>query len=239
MDQQHVNVMKTKFMENWDGLSRAATMAGSAWVLVIGATNKPWTVDPAILRRMPRQIYVGMPDITARAAILRVLLRGERIDTSLDVENIASATEGYSGSDLKELVRAASMIPIRETLRKERSSKLPNTSSIAPRGIQENDFIAALEMVRPSGQVAAQYKYEQLRAGAWVADARNGTNTNSQRNGFIATPKGASPSGNSTNESPEEAAARAVMTFGPSVKANSAALADAIQRNWPPVGATL
>lgn len=243
MDQQHVNVMKTKFMENWDGLSRAATAAeaANAWVLVIGATNKPWAVDPAILRRMPRQIYVGMPDAAARAAILRVLLRGERVDAALSVERVADATEGYSGSDLKELVRAASMGPIREALRLERAAGsgagagagvvgAPAAARAPPRGMRLEDFAAALDSVRPTGQVAMQYKYEQLREGAWAADAGRG----GARAAAGITPKGASPpTRGSGGESPDEAAARALMTFGPSAKANSAALADAIQRNWP------
>jgi SpoVK/Ycf46/Vps4 family AAA+-type ATPase len=242
MDQQHVNVMKTKFMEAWDGLSRAATAAAAAgaWVLVIGATNKPWAVDPAILRRMPRQIYVGMPDAAARAAILRVLLRGERTDAALDVGRVAAATEGYSGSDLKELVRAASMGPIRDALRAERARPppppQPATAAAAPpppaparappRGIRGEDFVVALDVVRPSGQVAAAYKYEQLREGAWKADAGGGARARAG-----ATPKGSSPPGAGA-DSPEDAAARALMTFGPSAKANTAALADAIQRGF-------
>jgi len=251
MDQQHVNVMKTKFMENWDGLSRAASAAeaANAWVLVIGATNKPWAVDPAILRRMPRQIYVGMPDAGARAAILRVLLRGERVDEALAVERVAEATEGYSGSDLKELVRAASMGPIREALRLERAgggggggggsgaaAGAPPARGAPPRGMRIEDFAAALDSVRPTGQVAAQYKYEQLREGAWAADAGRGGGAARGALAAGVTPKGASPPtrGGGGGESPDEAAARALMTFGPSVKANSAALADAIQRHWPP-----
>ena len=240
MDQQHVNVMKTKFMENWDGLSRAATAAAAAgaWVLVIGATNKPWAVDPAILRRMPRQIYVGMPDAPARAAILRVLLRGERADAALDVDRVAAATEGYSGSDLKELVRAASMGPIRDALRGERARPAPAAGAPPPpppRGMRGEDFVAALDIVRPSGQVAMAYKYEQLREGAWAADAGNRARAAAAPGSSrAATPKGASPPGSAAHDSPEEAAARALMTFGPSAKANTAALAGAIERHWPP-----
>lgn len=67
------------------------------------------------------QIHVGMPDASARRSILDVLLRGERVGADLQpthIDGLAAATEGYSGSDLKELVRAASMGPIREALSK-------------------------------------------------------------------------------------------------------------------------
>lgn len=73
---------KTKILECWDGLRTPSTLSNTSkglgranWVLVIGATNRPWAVDPAVLRRMPRQILVDLPDAEGRADILRVLLR--------------------------------------------------------------------------------------------------------------------------------------------------------------------
>jgi SpoVK/Ycf46/Vps4 family AAA+-type ATPase len=72
-----------------------------SWVLVIGATNRPSSVDPAILRRLPKHIRLSLPDAAARQDILKVLLRNESVDPALDYARIAERTEGFSGSDLK------------------------------------------------------------------------------------------------------------------------------------------
>lgn len=197
---QHVNTMKTKFLEMWDGLATAraqldAAPAGAAgaaapeprrdWVLVIGATNKPWALDPAALRRMPRQVFVGLPDAGARAAILRVLLRRERAAASIAAElpRVAEAAEGYSGSDLKELVRAAALIPIREEIQAQRraakAAKAAGASSAGAGGAPENatrplvaaDLLAALESVKPTGVAAAEYRFAQAAGATGVSFA--------------------------------------------------------------------
>jgi len=197
LDQQHVTSMKTKFMQEWDGMAKPGAAGEAAWVLVVAATNKPWAVDPAVLRRMPRQICVGLPDAAGRASILRVMLRGERVEPGLDVGAVAELAEGYSGSDLKELVRTASLAPIREALAAERRAAAAARGATAggsvggastagpagaagaaappPRGMRLEDFFAALEAVRPNGDVARAYYYESLTAGqSWNGAAGAG-----------------------------------------------------------------
>ncbi len=204
MDMQHVNTMKTKFMECWDGLttpsvsSSSSSSSGSGsgvqhkdpsrdWVLVIGATNKPWALDPAVLRRMPRQLYVGLPDASARSSILRVLLRGERVDPAADLERVAQATEGYSGSDLRELVRAAALIPIREEISAQRMARKGaangsgssgsgnGASASGPRPLSTPDLMAALQSVKPTGVAASQYRFAQAgAANGFSVDAGRG-----------------------------------------------------------------
>jgi len=185
-DMQHVNTMKTKFMECWDGLTTArATATGDAasnesnrnWVLVVGATNKPWALDPAVLRRMPRQLYVGLPDAKARTSILRVLLKKERTSPVLmdnDLPKVAEAAEGYSGSDLKELVRAAALVPIREEIQLQRAktkkitgagkgaAPIDKSTSGKARPLVMADLFAALESVKPTGVAANQYRFAQV-----------------------------------------------------------------------------
>ena len=128
--------VKTLFMALWDGIASASSRATAhqgedaekAWVLVIGATNRPHALDTAILRRMPRQIQVGLPSAAGRRKILQVLLKGESVAPSgpgasqLDLGAVAAATNQYSGSDLKELCRAAALRPIREASIAERSA---------------------------------------------------------------------------------------------------------------------
>lgn len=94
--------------------------AENARVMVLAATNRPWELDEAILRRLPRAFEVGMPDKQQRASILKVILKDEVCEPCLDIEQLAILTEGYSGSDLTELCKQAAYMPIRDLLDEER-----------------------------------------------------------------------------------------------------------------------
>src|SRR6185436_26565 len=75
-------------------------------VVVFGATNRPDTLDRALLRpgRFDRQVSVGLPDLAGRTAILRVHAGAVKLDAGVDLEQIAKATPGYSGADLANLL---------------------------------------------------------------------------------------------------------------------------------------
>ncbi len=92
-----------QFLAEMDGLS-----SENEGLLVLAATNAPWHLDPAFRRpgRFDRVLFVPPPDAEARAAILRVLLRGRPAD-GVDAERIASRTEGFTGADLKAVVEIA------------------------------------------------------------------------------------------------------------------------------------
>lgn len=88
--------------------------------MVLAATNRPSELDEAILRRLPQSFEIGMPDRRERAEILKVILRGEKVEANIDYDRIASLCEGYTGSDLLELCKKAAYFPIRELLDEER-----------------------------------------------------------------------------------------------------------------------
>jgi cell division protease FtsH len=75
-------------------------------VVVFGATNRPDTMDKALLRpgRFDRQVSVGLPDLAGRVEILRVHASGVKLDSSVDLREIAKATPGFSGADLGNLL---------------------------------------------------------------------------------------------------------------------------------------
>jgi len=98
-DHECTSTMKTQFMTLWDGLS---TMKKNR-VLIIGATNRPEDVDPAILRRMPQMFYIGLPNEMQRKKILNVILKDENLADDVDLDVIASKTDEFSGSDLHEV----------------------------------------------------------------------------------------------------------------------------------------
>ena len=82
---------------------------GNADVLVIGATNSPWQVDPALRRpgRFDRTLFVPPPDCGARVAILRLALRERPCAPDLDLDGVAERIEGFSGADLVAVVESA------------------------------------------------------------------------------------------------------------------------------------
>ena len=87
-------------------------------VVVIGATNRPDLVDPALLRpgRMGRLVYVPPPDAEARAAILRAAAKNTPLGPGVDLDAVAADTDGYSGADLTALVREAALAAMRRSL---------------------------------------------------------------------------------------------------------------------------
>ncbi|KAM7509251.1 hypothetical protein LguiA_019704 [Lonicera macranthoides] len=90
--------VKNEFMVNWDGLCTK----DNERVLVLAATNRPFDLDEAVIRRMPRRLMVNLPDAPNRSKILKVILANEDLSPDFDFATLANMTGGYSGSDLKE-----------------------------------------------------------------------------------------------------------------------------------------
>lgn len=111
-DHEVMGMMKAEFMTSWDGLT-----SGSDRILVLGATNRPGDIDPAILRRMPKRFAVALPDAEQRFKILSLMLKDTKLDPNISLRILASQTTGFSGSDLRELCRNAAMVPVRECMR--------------------------------------------------------------------------------------------------------------------------
>jgi cell division protease FtsH len=84
-------------------------------IVVLGATNRPEVLDPALLRpgRFDRQITIPLPNLAERAAILAVHCRGKRLDPDVDLDVVARGTPGFSGADLANLVNEAAINAVR------------------------------------------------------------------------------------------------------------------------------
>uniref|UniRef100_A0A5K4F1N5 AAA domain-containing protein n=1 Tax=Schistosoma mansoni TaxID=6183 RepID=A0A5K4F1N5_SCHMA len=107
LDNEATRMMKTQFMALWDGL---ITNNNNTQIVIVGATNRPGDLDQAILRRLSFKINVPLPNANQRKHILKVLLKDDPVAKALnesDFTQIASKTEGLSGSDLSELCRKA------------------------------------------------------------------------------------------------------------------------------------
>ena len=84
-------------------------------IVVLGATNRPEVLDPALLRpgRFDRQVTIPLPNVTERAAILAVHCRGKKLASDVDLSAIARGTPGFSGADLANLVNEAAIVAVR------------------------------------------------------------------------------------------------------------------------------
>jgi len=87
----------------------------TAGIVVLGATNRPEILDPALLRpgRFDRQVTIPLPNVNERAAILAVHCRGKKIGSDVDLNAIARGTPGFSGADLANLVNEAAINAVR------------------------------------------------------------------------------------------------------------------------------
>ncbi|ESN99652.1 hypothetical protein HELRODRAFT_192890 [Helobdella robusta] len=102
--------LKTEFLLEFDGVHSSSKDN----VLVMGATNRPQELDDAVLRRFAKRIYVTMPSKATRVNVLTKLLSKHNNPLTADeVDELASFTEGYSGSDLTSLAKDAALGPIR------------------------------------------------------------------------------------------------------------------------------
>ncbi|XP_057804567.1 uncharacterized protein LOC131019956 isoform X2 [Salvia miltiorrhiza] len=137
--------MRNEFMAAWDGLRSK----DSQRILVLGATNRPFDLDDAVIRRLPRRIYVDLPDADNRHKILKIILARENLETGFPLEQLANSTEGYSGSDLKNLCIAAAYRPVQELLEEEiKGGKIDGVPVLRP--LRLEDFTHAKTKVGPS-----------------------------------------------------------------------------------------
>lgn len=106
---------KTEFMVQLDGIS-AGSGDESKKMLMIGATNCPWDIDDAIMRRFQRRVYVPLPDSEARLALWKRISNSEGNITmsSKDINELVKLTEGFSCSDIASIANEASFGPLRE-----------------------------------------------------------------------------------------------------------------------------
>ncbi|KAF9324667.1 hypothetical protein BGZ91_002823 [Linnemannia elongata] len=105
-----------QFMVEWDGLRSSGQNNG---IVVMASTNRPFELDDAVLRRLPRRILVDLPSEQAREKILNVYLGQETLDAGIDVKELAKKTALFSGSDLKNLCVSAALASVREVVEGE------------------------------------------------------------------------------------------------------------------------
>ncbi|XP_019198156.1 PREDICTED: katanin p60 ATPase-containing subunit A-like 2 isoform X2 [Ipomoea nil] len=150
--------LKTELLIQMDGLTRSDEL-----VFVLAATNLPWELDAAMLRRLEKRILVPLPEPEARKAMFEELLPsasdGEKLPYDLLVEN----TEGYSGSDIRLLCKEAAMQPLRRLMAflEESQEVVPEDELPKVGPITERDIDVALRNTRPSAHLHA-HRYDKF-----------------------------------------------------------------------------
>ncbi|KAM9821964.1 outer mitochondrial transmembrane helix translocase [Syngnathus typhle] len=155
LDHEATAMMKAQFMSLWDGLETSS----ATQVMVMGATNRPQDVDPAILRRMPTTFHVGFPDTRQRHDILRLILAEENLSSTINLKEIAEKTEGHSGSDLRELCRDAAMYRVRDYVRKEQMRQIAQQLG----EIEEEEISMNEDKLRPITQLDLLFGLDKMR----------------------------------------------------------------------------
>ncbi len=117
-------------------------------LLILGATNRPWDIDTAMLRRFEKKIYVPIPDEEAREAIFKIHTAGVNLSlTDDDFRELGEITAGYSGSDIANVCREVIMRPIREL---DMSGKITaEAEEIIVRDVNIEDFYKTLKKIKP------------------------------------------------------------------------------------------
>jgi katanin p60 ATPase-containing subunit A1 len=103
--------MKTEFLIQMDGLVQS-----DATVFVLAASNFPFDLDPALLRRLEKRILVPLPDEESREAMFRQFLTRDLAVSDLSFGDLAQRTSGYSGSDIRLVCKEAAMQPLRRLM---------------------------------------------------------------------------------------------------------------------------
>ncbi|XP_074269590.1 uncharacterized protein LOC141592713 isoform X2 [Silene latifolia] len=150
--------LKTELLIQMDGLSRSKDL-----VFVLAATNLPWELDAAMLRRLEKRILVPLPDPEARRAMFEGLLPPSPSDDQLPFDSLVEKTEGYSGSDIRLVCKEAAMRPLRRVMAiLEQKQELVPEEELPPVGpITSEDIELALKNTRPSAHLVA-HRYDKF-----------------------------------------------------------------------------
>jgi len=135
--------VRNQFLKEMDGI---VDKGKNLHVYVIGATNKPWDLDWAFIRRFQKRILVPLPDHHTRLMMLKLYTGTLQIDNDVDLHELARLSEGFSGSDIRDVCQSAQLKLIGEFFE---SGKAMDKQA-KPRSITMTDFRQIFEERKPS-----------------------------------------------------------------------------------------
>ncbi|XP_060047664.1 katanin p60 ATPase-containing subunit A-like 1 isoform X2 [Erinaceus europaeus] len=159
--------VKSELLIQMDGVGGALENDDpSKMVMVLAATNFPWDIDEALRRRLEKRIYIPLPTAKGRTELLKINLREVELDPDIQLEDIAEKIEGYSGADITNVCRDASLMAMRRRingLSPEQIRALSKEELQMP--VTKGDFELALKKIAKSVSDADLEKYEK-----WMAE---------------------------------------------------------------------
>lgn len=136
--------VKSELLVQMDGIIADNPERGKT-VMVLAATNFPWDIDEALRRRLEKRVYIPLPGMEGREALLKINLRDVKLDPDVNLTEIAEKLEGFSGADITNVCRDASMMSMRRKiygLKPDQIKQLPKEELDLP--VTRRDFEEAL-----------------------------------------------------------------------------------------------
>ncbi|KAJ4757567.1 Katanin p60 ATPase-containing subunit A1 [Rhynchospora pubera] len=120
--------IKSELLVQIDGVNSSSTAEDGhrKFILVLAATNFPWAIDEAFRRRLEKRIYIPLPDFDSRKKLITVNLRTVEVAGDVNIDELARRTEGYSGDDLTNICRDASINHMRQKFAGKTTDEIKN-----------------------------------------------------------------------------------------------------------------
>jgi SpoVK/Ycf46/Vps4 family AAA+-type ATPase len=135
--------VRNQFLKEMDGI---VDKGKNLHIYVIGATNKPWDLDWAFIRRFQKRILVPLPDHHTRLMMCKLYTGHLQLDPNVDLHELARLSEGFSGSDIRDVCQSAQLKLIGEFFETGQA----NNKQAKPRSLTMDDFKQTLEERKPS-----------------------------------------------------------------------------------------
>lgn len=157
--------VKSELLVQVDGVNNTGTNEDGSRkiVMVLAATNFPWDIDEALRRRLEKRIYIPLPNFESRKELIRINLKTVEVAADVDIDEVARRTEGYSGDDLTNVCRDASLNGMRRKIAGKTRDEIKNMSKdeISKDPVAMCDFEEALVKVQRSVSAADIERHEK------------------------------------------------------------------------------
>ncbi|KAK4252839.1 hypothetical protein QN277_010984 [Acacia crassicarpa] len=161
--------VKSELLVQVDGVSNSSTNEDGSRkiVMVLAATNFPWDIDEALRRRLEKRIYIPLPNFESRKELIRINLKTVEVAIDVNIDEVARRTEGYSGDDLTNVCRDASLNGMRRKIAGKTRDEIKNMpkDEISKDPVAMCDFEEALAKIQRSVSQADIERHEK-----WFAE---------------------------------------------------------------------
>ncbi|HEV51755.1 MAG TPA: ATP-binding protein, partial [Thermoprotei archaeon] len=154
--------VRDEFLAQMDGVNDKGK---NTPIYVVAATNKPWIFDEPFIRRFEKRIYVPLPDFKSRIELFKLYAKKLRLADDVNLEELARITDGYSGSDIKDICQSVQLKVVKEFFERKGAAGLTGEPpSGEPRPIAMQDFLEVISKRKPSVSKQMVAFYEKWTA---------------------------------------------------------------------------